>query len=45
MAENETTEAPPSETSRNPPPPPYNPDRDLIGYMERGQRPEDVESR
>ena len=28
--------APPS----RPEPPPYEPDRDLIGYVERGQKPE-----
>jgi hypothetical protein len=44
MAESESTETPP-EPSKNPAPPPYNPDRDLIGYMERGQRDTDTETR
>jgi len=47
MPENETsrdqaaTEATPP--PRRPEPPPFNPDTDLIGYIEKGQKPPDEE--
>jgi hypothetical protein len=39
MPEDETPQSPPAEPANRPEPPPYRPDVDLIGYIEKGQKP------
>lgn len=39
MPEDETPQSTPAEPANRPEPPPYRPDVDLIGYIEKGQKP------